>query len=140
MYVYTTNKKIFFLFGSIQGWNTLTSLFGIYFSVRTAFVVIRFIYTRKGLDKPKTSSIATRTTGIESNSPTTITSNSTIHQKDENPSFSSRTIASIPIFVCIRLVSFGVLYCAVTILVYGRNLILSIQRVPYDPKNLSWSI
>jgi len=104
--------------------------------MRTAVVVVKFIYSRKGIDQPKSSSIATRNTGVEPNTPTEIISDPNTRQNDENesnPPFSSRTIASIPIFVCIRLVSFGVLYCAVTIFVYGRNLVLSIQRVPYDP-------
>ncbi|CAI2165751.1 3088_t:CDS:2 [Funneliformis geosporum] len=124
------------IFISIQGWNTLTSLFGIYFSIRTATMVVKFIYIRKGVVKPKPSPIRkSRNIGVEPSTPTASISNfHNTRQIDECPPLSSRTIASIPMFVCIRLVTFGVLYCAVTILVYGRNLVLSIKGTPYDSK------
>ncbi|GBB94465.1 hypothetical protein RclHR1_02360023 [Rhizophagus clarus] len=111
--------EIAIAFVSIQGWNTLTSLFGIYFSIQTAIVVVKFFYIRKGVDRPKTPTTITQNTVVE------LTSN--FHDdENENP------FAFASFYVCIRLVSFGVLYCAVTILVYGRNLILSVQKAPYN--------
>src|ERR1043165_9970663 len=74
-------KYISLFIYSIQGWNTLTSLFGIYFSTRTAFVVVKIICIRNfrnRFDKPKASqriplNTSTQNAGIESNAQQTFT-------------------------------------------------------------------
>lgn len=77
-------------------------------------MVVKFIYIRKGFDKPKTSSRMPTTTThnivVEPNTSTIAISN---FQDDENET--NFPFASVSIYVCIRLVSFGLLYFAVTI-------------------------
>ncbi|CAG8549425.1 4383_t:CDS:2 [Ambispora gerdemannii] len=156
-------------FVSIQGWNTLFSIPGIYFSFRTVIEVIKVIYTQKGFDDkalakerngPKTNSANTNIShDIESAftmpyTPTTMTSTANTSQIIQSPTtyvnhdtydanytlpdrtskLSDRTISSIPVYVCLRLVLFGLLYCAVTISVYGRNLYHSVRQKEYDFK------
>ncbi|KAG9293050.1 hypothetical protein G9A89_016412 [Geosiphon pyriformis] len=151
-------------FVSIEGWNTLFSIPGIYFSFRTAIEVARIIFTSKGFDPMTTikqesgrrRSSVTRSQvnadhvhlshDIEAAftipySPTTPTTMTQLHSPiPSNPpartpsSLSDRTIASIPIYACIRLVSFGLLYSGVTVGVYGRNLYHAIRETNYDFK------
>ncbi|CAG8662204.1 11669_t:CDS:2, partial [Scutellospora calospora] len=109
---------------SVDGWNTLTSLFGIYFSSR---------------ESDKTPQHQTDT-GIQEfdhglNTPASIASSNlrfSSNPYDIGTSGSTRSTSSIPIYVLLRLILFAFLYCAITILSYGRNLYLSIREIEYD--------
>ncbi|CAG8522730.1 4027_t:CDS:2, partial [Cetraspora pellucida] len=120
---------------SVDGWNTLTSLFGIYFSMRTVIEVIATSYAhRESVKTPQHQlNAGTQEFDLDLNSPTSV---ATSNRFPNNPaSVVTSTTSSIPIYVLLRLILFALLYCAITILSYGRNLYISIRDVEYDLVN-----
>lgn len=121
---------------SVEGWNTLTSLFGIYFSMRTVIEVIALSYTYEESDKTPQHQLNAEVQDFDYDlsSPTSIATTEPNFSNNQD-SISTRTTSSIPIYVLLRLILFALLYCAVTILSYGRDLYLSIRQIEYDRIN-----
>jgi hypothetical protein len=133
---------------------TFLSRFNFFRSVRTALEVAKIIYTKRGFDATFVAKSIGRSNSqvtIQSQSqsrvsddfeqaftptiaPTTVptTVPSTPHQPSSPVRLSDKTIASIPIYVCARLLIFGLLYSAVTVGISGRNLYLAIRLTEHN--------
>ncbi|CAG8432934.1 6080_t:CDS:2 [Diversispora eburnea] len=114
------------VFVSIAGWNTVLSLFGIYFSLRTLIVVAKLFFVHGFYVNFRFSTpVNENNHNISSSgsSSSSISHNSLSHSR-------SRSISSskIPIYVFFRLTLFFIMYCGITVIIYGRCLIIGLKQ------------
>ncbi|CAG8550251.1 1704_t:CDS:2 [Ambispora leptoticha] len=126
-------------FVSIQGWNTLLSIpvsaKEKYEPQKTNTDISHEIESAFTIPYTPTTMTSTANASQIIHSPTTyVNHNDNYSIPDQVSKLSDRTISSIPVYVCLRLVMFGLLYSAVTISVYGRNLYDSVRQAEYDFK------
>ncbi|CAG8437537.1 1713_t:CDS:2 [Acaulospora morrowiae] len=125
------------VFVSVSGWNTLSSLLGIYFLLSTCVAVINLFRNRKGFNPGKSTAPQTTTQGYDLGASTPQSNGSSVTMSRENSiiyedlsedSFSGRTFGRIPIYVCFRLALFLIMYCAMFVLIYGRSLVVNLKQ------------
>ncbi|CAG8603661.1 17309_t:CDS:1 [Racocetra fulgida] len=107
--------------------------------VRTVIEVIALSHAHKESAKSAQHQLNAGTQEFDPdlNSPTSVAT-SNLRFPNNPDSVVTSTTSSIPIYVVLRLILFALLYCAVTILSYGRDLYISFREVEYDLVNPSY--
>ncbi|RHZ56853.1 hypothetical protein Glove_396g75 [Diversispora epigaea] len=125
------------VFVSIAGWNTVLSLFGIYFSLRTLIVVAKLFFVHgfyvnfrfsTPINENKTFDLEISNDNNNNVSSSGSSSSSISHNSLSHSRSRSMSSSKIPIYVFFRLTLFFIMYCGVTALIYGRCLIISLKQ------------